>query len=58
MVKDTVQVFRSGLMELNTKVNGEIIRQTGKESSGMLTVTSMREIGKMIRLMALVFILM
>lgn len=43
--------LKFGLMEQNTRVNGSSTRQTGKESSGTPMETSMKAIGKMIRLM-------
>lgn len=43
--------LKFGLTEQNTRVNGSSTRQMGKESSGTPMETSMKAIGKMIRLM-------
>jgi len=48
------QEFRFGLITLSTKVNGEKIKPTEEESSGMPTAISMKESGRMIRPMAMV----
>ena len=45
-------------MELNMKVNGEIIRQMERGNSGTLMEMCMKEIGRMTRLTALAFIFM
>jgi len=51
------RVLKSGQMELDTKVFGEKIRLMVKENSGMSMETSLRENGKMIKPMDLVFTL-
>lgn len=48
-------MFKSGLIMLNMRENGEKTKQMEEESFGMLTVISMRENGKMTKLMAMVF---
>ena len=47
-----------GQMELNMKVNGEIIKQMEKGNSGMPMEMFMKETGKTTRLTALAFIFM
>ena len=49
-LKDTGMVFRYGLTTQGTKVAGETIRQTEKESFIMQMEMSMMEIGKMTKL--------
>jgi hypothetical protein len=49
--------FKSGQTGRSMKVGGETIKQTGEGASFMQTATSSKEIGKMIRLMGMVFIL-
>ena len=51
MGQDTVLEFKFGPMEQNMKVNGGIIKQTVKENFGMQMEISMKESGKMIKLM-------
>lgn len=54
--KDTVLVFKPGLMELNMKVVGEITKQKDKENFYMLMVIFLKVSGLMIKLMDMVFI--
>jgi hypothetical protein len=50
-----VLAYRYGLMELNTKGNGEAIKPMERENFGMLTVTFLRGIGKTIKRTVMVF---
>jgi len=54
--KDMDLVSKLGLMELNMKVVGEIIKQKDKENSYMLMEIYLKESGLMIKLMDMVFI--
>lgn len=47
MVHVMAQELRSGLMVLDMKVNGNLIKQMGKVNSGMLMVMFMKAIGRM-----------
>jgi len=47
MVHVMAQVHRSGLMVLDMKVNGNLIKRTGKVNSGMPMVMFMKAIGRM-----------
>ena len=51
-------MFKYGLIMLDMKVNGEKIKLTVVESSGMLMVISMRVNGKMIKQMVMVSMFM
>ena len=55
VVLEMVLEFKSGLMEQFTKGTGLTTRLKGKENSHILMVTTMKEIGLMIRLMGMVF---
>jgi len=49
--------FKFGLMEVNTRAGGKKTRQTVEDDSFMLMAMFLREIGSMIRLMGMEFIL-
>ena len=51
-----VLVFKFGQMGLNTKENGEAIKLTERESSGMLTEIILKDIGRMTKQTAMAFI--
>ena len=48
-------MFKSGLIMLNMRENGEKTKQTEEESFGMPMEISMKVNGKMTKLMAMVF---
>ena len=56
-IEDMVEVYRFGLMGLFMKVIGETIRLIWKEGFYMLMVIITKEIGYMIKLMGMVFII-
>lgn len=56
MALNLAGVNKSGLMEVCTRVNGAIIVQMERASSGTLMVTCMKVIGKMTRLTVMDFI--
>ena len=49
-------VFKYGLMVLDMKAIGNIIKLVEKENSGMLMVMYLKDNGKMIKLMAMEYI--
>ncbi len=51
-------VFKCGPMALAMRASGRTIKRTERENSGMSTVTSSMESGRMIRLTDMVFTLM
>ena len=55
MTWDKDQVFKSGLIMLNMRENGEKTKQTEEESFGMPMEIFMKVNGKMTKLMAMVF---
>src|SRR5688572_24404416 len=57
LMREMVRVFRFGLMAAGTKVTGRETRQMGEVGSSMLMVMFMKEIGSMIKQMAMVSIL-
>ena len=52
------QEYKCGLMVLNTKENGALIKLMAKESSGMQMVMFMKDSGLMTRLMVMEFMFM
>ena len=58
MDRDTVLGSKSGLMELNMKESGDIIKLMGRENSFMLMETSTKVNGTMIRQTVTAFISM
>lgn len=57
-LRDMVKEYKFGLMVQDMKVSGRKIKLMEGENSGMQTVMFSMENGKMIKLMAMVFILM